>query len=177
MKDEILNKVNNNSEIIDSIILKTNVTSVGNQQTASFDDTKLNSEFWIKMRKYFENNHNFYLNNSISKKPWWNFANLKNGYTISLMFGKRQKELIVKLEAYKADITIDEFREVAKQIIAKNEQYILDIQDKRKRMDLFIKLKNFDFSQDENELEDAFEWAGKQLGFLIEEAQGLTNHS
>ena len=74
LKDEILNKVNNNSEIIDSIILKTNVTSVGNQQTASFDDTKLNSEFWIKMRKYFENNHNFYLNNSISKKPWWNYT-------------------------------------------------------------------------------------------------------
>ena len=127
--------------------------------------TQLNSEFWMKMRKYFENNHNFYLNNSISKKPWWNFANLKNGYTISLMFGKRQKELIVKLEAYKADIMIDEFREVAQQIIAKNDQYILDIQDKRKRMDLFIKLRNFDFSQDEQDLEDAFEWAGKQLGF------------
>ena len=45
---------------------------------------------------------------------------------------KKTKELIVKLEAYKADIMIDEFREVAQQIIAKNDQYILDIQDNEK---------------------------------------------
>ena len=57
------------------------------------------------------------------------------------MFGKRQKELIVKLEAYKADIMIDEFREVAQQIIAKNDQYILDIQDKRKRMDFIYQIE------------------------------------
>ena len=79
---------------------------------------------------------------AFQKNLGWNFANLKMD-TPFLMFGKRQKELIVKLEAYKADITIDEFRGAVKQIIAKNEQYILDIQDKRKRMDLFIKIIKF----------------------------------
>ena len=49
------------------------------------------------------------------------------------MFGKDKKELIVKLEVYKADRSNDWMeREVGKQIIAKNEQYILDIKTNEK---------------------------------------------
>ena len=173
---ELLKTHNDGNELLKSVLKRTSVTSIGNDGITSSkaDIDPIIDSFWSKFYSYFgEKYPDFQLpKEEMPTKgliPWSRF---KNGYKIIFIFRKQKKFVSIKLENYKGNVSPERFKEDTAQLLKADNEFTLEIQESRKRMDAFVIKNNVDI-ENENAREELFEWIRNKINVLMDNSKEL----
>jgi hypothetical protein len=162
-------------ELLRSVIKRTSVTSIGNDGVSSSnnDPDPVYNKFWLGLFSYLKDKHSdFDLPNKIPTKDYGIWVGFKNGYKVLLLFRKQKKFVSVKLENYKNNVSVDSFQQDTKEIISADTDFSLDVQEDRKRMDVYAIRNDFNI-ENENTLEPNFEWIKNKLDTIINNTRSI----
>lgn len=173
---ELFLKSDDDLELLKSVIKRTNVTSISNDGPSSSleeIDPKLD-KFWTSLFEYFQMKYpDFYLPPKKASKAMvrWGTRS-RSGYNLFVTFRKQKRIVSVRFENYKGNVSANQFKDDTLQILKADPDFLLEIIDDRKRMDVYAIKHNINIDDDKM-LHEIFEWIKQKISTVRENSKSI----
>lgn len=166
---------NDDAEMLSNVIKRTNVTSVGNIETSSQSRSldPVLEEFWDQ---FFSFTQELYSEFKLPKKPkkaWMHLRRYRDGWVIAIVYKKTLGTIDVKLENFKTNISVEEFKTTIAPLIKLNPDFAESIIEGRKIMYAGVTSQSFDL-EDKAAQRAVFEWVFRQVKDIIHSSEKFT---
>ena len=166
---------NDDSEMLSNVIKRTNVTSVGNNETTSQSPSldPVLEEFWDQFFSFTQELHSDFKLPRKPKKAWMHLRKYRDGWVIAIVYKKTLGTIDVKLENSRTNVSVEEFKTTIAPLIKLNPDFAESIIEGRKLMYAGVTSQSFDLG-DKAGQRAVFEWVFKQLTNIIDSSEKFT---